>query len=78
MFQRNEDTCVCTYFDLNLAFMVSNKALASSEYIAGYLKQFSNAIRNYESGLRIPSIKNIEKLAKIYQCNPAYILGWIK
>ena len=50
----------------------------TTEEVAKKIGLSPSAIRNYESGLRIPSIKNIEKLAKIYQCNPAYILGWIK
>lgn len=48
------------------------------EEVAKKMELTPSAIRNYELGLRVPSLENVEKLAKIYKCNPAYILGWIK
>lgn len=36
------------------------------------------AISNYENAIRTPSYETLEKFAKIYNCNPAYFVGWDK
>lgn len=58
--------------------MLRNDQNLTIEDVAKKMKLTPAAIRNYELGLREPNIENIEKLAKIYKCNPAYLLGWIK
>ena len=35
-----------------------------------------SAISNYENAIRVPSYEILEKLATIYDCNPAYFVGW--
>lgn len=54
------------YWNYTLKNDNSQKKTAKIEIVK---KRPTIDIRNYELGLRMPSI---EKLAKIYKCNPAY------
>ena len=47
--------------------------IAQVEELSGVKR---SAISNYENKIRIPSYEILEKLAKVYKCNPAYFLGW--
>lgn len=58
--------------------LLRNEQKLTIEEVAKKMDLTPAAIKNYELGLRVPSIDNIEKLAKIYKCNPAYLFGWIK
>ena len=44
--------------------------------IANKLNVSQNAVYNWESGKREPSLEIIEKLAEIYNVSPSYIVGW--
>lgn len=51
------------------------KGLTQTE-VAKMIFSDRQAVYLYESNRRIPRLDVIEKLAKIYEVNPAWLVGW--
>lgn len=51
------------------------KGLTQTE-VAKMIFSDRQAVYLYESNRRIPRLDMIEKLAKIYEVNPAWLVGW--
>lgn len=46
------------------------------EEVAKKIRVTRSTIGNYENGIRLVSVVMLDKLAKLYKCNPAYLAGW--